>query len=432
MLQSLAVLTIRPARKFRGRFRLPGDKSISHRVALFGAVAHGDTVAGNFSAAADCASTLRCLAALGVGLRRDDTTLTVHGRGFEGLRAATETLDAGNSGSTLRMLAGILAGRPFRSTLSGDASLLRRPVERVAEPLRRMGARLTSREGRPPLCIDGGPLRGLAWEPPVASAQVKTAVLLAGLQAEGETSVREPQASRDHTERLLPAFGAALRRDGASVAVLGGAPLKAARIDIPGDVSSAAFLVVAASVLPDSEVRIEGVSLNPGRIGFLEVLRRMGASLEVSVERQEPEPVGTIVARSASLRGVAVEPAEVPALIDEIPALAVAGACAAGRFEVRGAGELRVKESDRIATLAEGLRRLGARVDERPDGLTVHGGAALRGAVVRSHGDHRIAMALAVAGLRASGETRLEGAEAVAVSFPGFFDCLAEASRADG
>ncbi len=427
MLHSTADLTIRPARKFRGRFSLPGDKSISHRLALFGAIAHGETRIRNFSAAADCASTLSCLRDLGVESRSEAGVVTVRGKGFEGFRAPAAALDAGNSGSTLRMLAGVLAGRPFRSTLTGDDSLRRRPVERVAGPLRAMGARLDSTDGRPPLTLEGGSLRGIDHELAVASAQVKTAILLAGLQAEGRTSVREPLPSRDHTERLLPAFGVALERDGTRVAVTGGARLRGASLSVPGDASSAAFLVVAAVLLPDSEVVIEGVSLNPARTAFLDVLREMGAALEVTETEREPEPVGTIVARSSSLRGVAIPPARVPALIDEVPALAVAGALAQGAFEVRGALELRVKESDRIATLVEGLSRMGALVEERPDGFALRGGRLL-GAAVRSHGDHRIAMALAIAGLLAEGETSLDDAGCVSVSFPGFFELLAEAT----
>jgi 3-phosphoshikimate 1-carboxyvinyltransferase len=422
-------LTIRPARKFRGRFTLPGDKSITHRLALFGAVAQGDTRIRNFSAAADCASTLSCLRALGVESTRDGDRVTVRGTGFSGLREPKATLDAGNSGSTLRMLSGILAGRPFRSTLTGDDSLRRRPVERVAQPLRAMGARLQSTDGRPPLAIEGGALRAIDHELKVASAQVKTAVLLAGLQAEGRTSVREPQRSRDHTERLLPAFGVALERDGTRVAVAGGGALRGIEMTVPGDASSAAFLVVAGVLLADSEVHIEGVSLNPGRTAFLDVLREMGASIAVTETLREPEPVGTIVARSSSLRGIEIAPERVPALIDEIPALAVAGAVAGGSFAVHGAEELRVKESDRIATLVEGLQRMGVAVEERKDGFTVRGGARLRGAAVRSHGDHRIAMALAVAGLLAEGETKLEGAECVAVSFPDFFERLEQAAH---
>jgi 3-phosphoshikimate 1-carboxyvinyltransferase len=416
---------IHQARRFRGQFRLAGDKSLSHRLAILGGLAHGETRLSNFSSAADCASTLSCLAALGIGIRRDGGVVTIDGRGPQAWKAPGGPLDCGNSGSTLRILAGALAGRPFRSTLTGDASLCRRPVERVATPLRAMGARAEGVDGKPPLTLEGGALQPLTWDLPVASAQVKTAVLLAGLDAPGVTTVREPAQSRDHTERLLPAFGVPVERSGLSVSVRGPARLQAISMAVPGDVSSAAFLVVAALILPDSEVRIDGVSLNPGRTGFVEVLRAMGASIEMITDSTEPEAVGSIVARSSRLRGVDVAAAAVPGLIDEIPALAVAAAHAEGRFTISGAAELRVKESDRIAALTEGLGRLGAIVEERPDGLAIDGGSPLRGASVRAHDDHRIAMALAIAGLAASGTTTLDGAECASVSFPEFYDVLA-------
>ena len=414
---------------FRGRFRLRGDKSISHRAAILGALAEGETRIENFSSAADCASTLRCLAELGVDVGQRGDVVTLRGRGPEAWLSPAASLDAGNSGSTLRMLAGALAGRPFRSVLTGDASLRRRPVERVAAPLRAMGAAAASTDGRPPLTIEGGPLEGIRWELPVPSAQVKTAVLLAGLQARGTTTVLEPMPSRDHTERLLPAFGSRVDRSGLAVSVVGGARLRAATLTVPGDVSSAAFLIVAALIRPRSEVRIEGVSLNPGRTGFLDVLRAMGARIETGLTESEPEPVGWIVAASSRLRGTVVPPQAVPGLIDEVPALAVAAAHAEGTFAVSGAAELRVKESDRIAALAEGLARMGVRVEERPDGLVIQGGAPLRGASVRVHDDHRIAMALSVAALSAEGETEIENAEIASVSFPDFFDLLEEGRR---
>jgi 3-phosphoshikimate 1-carboxyvinyltransferase len=322
------------------------------------------------------------------------------------------------------MRAGVLAGRPFRSVLDGDESLRRRPMERLADPLRAMGAGVASTAGRPPLTIEGAALRGIRWELPVPSAQIKTAVLLAGLQAEGETTVREPAPSRDHTERLLPAFGVALARGGGATTLAGGQRLRAASMTVPGDVSSAAFLVVAALIRPDSEVRLEGVLLNPGRTAFLEVLREMGAAIEMGIVRHEPEPVGWISARSSELRGIALPPASVPALIDELPILAVAAAHAEGSFTVAGAAELRSKESDRIATLCEGLARMGADVLEQADGFTIEGGRRLHGSVVRSHGDHRIAMALSVAALAAEGPTDVSDADCVAVSFPDFYDVL--------
>jgi 3-phosphoshikimate 1-carboxyvinyltransferase len=418
------MLRIPPARSFRGRFNVPGDKSISHRLAMLGAMAEGDTFIENFSTAADCASTLSCLEKLRVAVHASETRVAIRGRGFAGLHAPTSALDAGNSGSTLRMLTGIVAGRPFRTVLTGDESLRRRPVERIAAPLRAMGATAVSTDGRPPLTIDGGPLRGIRWETPVASAQVKTAILLAGLQAEGITTVVEPGPSRDHTERLLPAFGVAVHRDGLAVSVHGGRHLQAAEIVVPGDVSSAAFLVVAALVLPDSEVRLEGVLLNQQRTAFIDVLRAMGGRIETGLVASDPEPVGWIVAHSSRLTGVTVSPERVPALIDEVPALAVAAACAEGRFTLTGAAELRVKESDRIAALAEGLTAMGASVEERPDGFVIDGRRPLQGALVRSHGDHRIAMALAIAALVAKGETALEDAECASVSFPEFYSFL--------
>jgi 3-phosphoshikimate 1-carboxyvinyltransferase len=412
---------VHPAPRFRGVFTLPGDKSISHRAALLGAMAEGATLVRNYSSAADCASTLACLRALGVEVRRDGTEVRIEGGGTSAWRPPSSVLDAENSGSTIRMLAGALAGRPFRSVLTGDQSLRRRPVERVAVPLRAMGATVLTTDGKPPLTIEGGRLRGLVCDLPVASAQVKTAVLLAGLQAEGVTTVREPAPSRDHTERMLPAFGVTVEREGLSATVRGGARLRGAELTVPGDASSAAFFVVAALVLPDSEVRLDGVLLSPTRTAFVEVLRAMGGRVEARLEAADPEPVGSIVASSSRLHGTVVDPSLVPSLIDEIPALAAAAAFAEGTFTVTGAAELRVKESDRIAALAEGLAGLGARVRELPDGLVVEGGAPLRGARVRSHGDHRIAMALSVAALAAEGGTEVEGAECVAVSFPGFY-----------
>jgi 3-phosphoshikimate 1-carboxyvinyltransferase len=416
---------IEPARFFRGTFTLPGDKSISHRAAILGAMAGDTTHILNYSSAADCASTLACLRGLGVPVLVEGTSVAIHGRGPEAWRSPPAVLDAGNSGSTIRMLAGALAGRPFRATLDGDASLRRRPLERVAAPLRAMGATVRTTDGRAPLTIEGGKLRGMRHELPVASAQVKTAVLLAGLQAEGRTTVSEPSPSRDHTERMLPAFGVTVERDGLAATVTGGARLRGTTVLVPGDASSAAFLVVAALVLPDSELRLDGVLLSPTRTAFLEVLRAMGGKVEARVEAREPEPVGSIVASSSALEGTAIRPELVPSLVDEVPALAVAAAFAKGELRVTGAGELRLKESDRIAALASGLAAMGAGVQELPDGLVVEGGRRLRGAAVHSHDDHRIAMALSIAALAADGPTEIEGAECVAVSFPEFYDLVA-------
>jgi 3-phosphoshikimate 1-carboxyvinyltransferase len=420
-------MRIEPAACVRGTFTLPGDKSISHRAALIGAMAEGETRVRNFSSAADCASTLTCLRGLGVAIRQEGRELVIAG-GLAAWRAPDAVLDAGNSGSTIRMLAGALAGRPFRTTLTGDASLRRRPLERVAAPLRAMGASVETTDGNAPVTVTGGTLRGLLHELPVASAQVKTAVLLAGLQAEGRTTVREPMPSRDHTERMLPCFGVRVERSGLEASVEGGTRLLGTSVNVPADASSAAFLVVAALVLPDSEIRLPGVLLSPTRAAFLEVLQAMGGRIETQLEASEPEPVGTIVASSSALRGMRVDPALVPSLIDEVPALAVAAAFASGELEITGASELRLKESDRIAALVSGLRALGAHVRELPDGLVVAGGARLRGARVLSHDDHRIAMALAIAALAAEGPSEIERGECVAVSFPEFYALLAQAT----
>lgn len=420
-------MKIEPAHSVRGSFTLPGDKSISHRAALLGAMAEGTTRVLNFGSAADCASTLACLRGLGVAMRREGSQVVIEG-GLESWRAPNAPLDAGNSGSTIRMLSGALAGRPFATTLTGDASIRRRPLERVAAPLRAMGASVETTGGSAPITIRGGGLRGVSHDLPVASAQVKTALILAGLQAEGTTTVREPMPSRDHTERMLPAFGVAVRRDGLAASVEGGAKLRGATLQVPGDASSAAFLVVAALVLPGSEVRLDGVLLSPTRAAFLDVLRAMGGCIETRLTASEPEPVGTIVASSSALRGARIDPALVPSLVDEVPALAAAGAFASGELEITGAAELRVKESDRITALAEGLRALGAPVRELPDGLVVTGGARLSGARVASHDDHRIAMALAVAALGAEGPSLIDGGECVAVSFPEFYAVLEQAA----
>jgi 3-phosphoshikimate 1-carboxyvinyltransferase len=421
-----------PARRLGGRYRLPGDKSLSHRLAIFAALAEGTSRFGNFSTAGDCRSTLACLEALGARMAVEtDGAVSVTGGGPGALHAAAHPLDAGNSGSTLRMLAGMLAGRPFPSVLDGDASLRARPVERVAAPLRAMGARIATTAGRPPVTIDGGRLVGMAHTLTIPSAQVKTAILLAGLQAEGQTTVTEPTASRDHTERLLPCFGVPVWRTDLSVGVKGGSVLTPFAMAVPGDPSSAAFLVVAALIVPDARLRIEGVLLNPSRIAFLDVLRRMGGAIRIGFDRDEPEPVGWIEAETSPLRGVDIAAGEVASVIDELPILAVAGAAAEGKFRVVGAEELRVKESDRIAAIAEGLRSMGAMVEERADGFVIEGGRRLHGASVRSWGDHRIAMALAVAALAAaSGETLIEGADCASVSFPEFFAVLDQAVEA--
>lgn len=421
--------TVRAARRLRGTIEPPGDKSISHRAAILNAIALGEAVVENFQTGADCLATVRCLRALGVPVESPAPgILRVQGGGRSGLREAAAVLNAANSGTTLRLLAGLLAAQPFFSVLTGDASLRSRPMGRIVEPLRAMGARIQGRAGgtRPPLAIEGGRLRGIRHRVPVASAQVKSALALAGLYAEGETVLEEPAPSRDHTERMLRAMGAEIvaGEGGLRVSPLTSelAPLS---LRVPGDISAAAFWMVAAAAHPDAELRLTGVGVNPSRSGIIDALRAMGASIAVVDERMWGcEPVADIVVRSSRLRGTVIEGPLIPRLIDEVPVLAVVACLAEGETIIRDAGELRVKESDRIRATAGELQRLGARIQELPDGMVIHGVGALRGVVCGSHGDHRLAMTLAVAGLLAAGETTVRGAEAVAISYPGFWDDL--------
>ena len=401
---------------------MPGDKSITHRAFLFGALAEGVTTIAGASAGDDCTSTRKCLAALGVRFDavQDGPLISVHGGGP--LIRPAQRLDCGNSGTTLRLLMGILAATDFEAELSGDASLNRRPMERVAAPLRAMGARIETTDGRPPVRVTGTKLHGASLTPLAASAQIKSAILLAALRTQGRTIVHEPVLTRDHTERMIRAFGGTLRRDEADIVIDGPQRLKATWVQIPGDPSSAAPFVIAALLLPDSEVTIDGVLLNPHRVRYLDILRNMGGRIETEVTSlSDAEPSGRIVARSSELRGVSISPHDVPAVVDELPILAVAGAFARGSFEVRGASELRVKESDRIKSMVEGLGALGARIEELEDGFRVQGGAPLAGTAVESHGDHRIAMALSVAALGAVGVTEVLGGEVVSISLPRFF-----------
>ncbi len=421
-------LVITPGRPLRGVLRVPGDKSISHRAAILGAIAQGPTRVRGFLRAEDCLSTLRCLRALGVAIREQGDGLEIQGGP---LQEPGDVLDVGNSGTTLRLLAAVLAGHRFHSVLTGDASIRQRPMDRVADPLRRMGARISGREGGrlAPLAIDGGGLRGIPYRTPVASAQVKSAVLLAGLFAEGETSVEEPAQSRDHTERMLGAFGGAVARDGLTTRLRGPATLRGAEVGVPGDLSSAAFFLVAAALVPGSELAVAGVGLNPTRTGVLDILRMMGARVDVRDVREEGgEPVGTVDVRATRLRGAAIGGALIPRAIDELPVLAVAACLAEGETVIRDAAELRVKESDRVEALARELGRLGAAIEPQPDGLAIRGGRRLRGGRVASGGDHRIAMALAVAGLCADGPVTIDDPACIETSFPGFARALREAT----
>jgi 3-phosphoshikimate 1-carboxyvinyltransferase len=423
-----SAVTVKPARRLRGRLRVPGDKSISHRYAMLAALAEGRSELTHYAPGADCHSTLSCLRSLGVDIDdRSAGAVTIMGRGLGRLRSPARPLDAGNSGTTMRLMAGILAGHPFSVTLMGDESLSRRPMGRVTAPLEMMGAQITTTDGHPPIVIHGARLRGIAYQVPVPSAQVKSAILLAGLHADATTSVTEPAATRDHTERALKAFGGRVDVDGLTIAVSSGQSLTGRSLSIPGDLSSAAFWLVAAAGLPGSRVEIVDVGLNPSRTALLDVLKRFGARVEVNLtvaDAPGAEARGDVVVEYARAGRLAIEPQEVPGLIDELPAL---GALAAfgGEVSVRGAAELRVKESDRIAALVAGFRTLGIDADERPDGFVVSGtsGHEASGAP-DARGDHRMAMAFAVAALAADRPSTIVGADAVSVSYPGFFDTL--------
>jgi 3-phosphoshikimate 1-carboxyvinyltransferase len=439
-------MRIQPARRLRGLVRVPGDKSISHRAAIIAALAGagGRSRLANYSTSADCAATLACLAALGVRTERDGNNVSVEGAGTQWARAPREPLDCGNSGTTMRLLAGLLAGQPFTSTLTGDASLRSRPMRRIIEPLELMGARVSSEEGRAPLRVAGrAPLSAIRYALPVASAQVKSCVLLAGLNAGGgRTEVVEARgATRDHTERLLRLFGADVRtelktyegRPASFVSLETPVSLRARDCNIAGDISSAAFFIAAAALVPGSDVTLAEVGLNPTRTGILDALRRLGAEVAVTGERAESgEEVGELRVRGRAGGGLAPASADanvlggelIANLIDELPILCVLGTQVEGGLVIRDAAELRVKETDRISAMVKNLRALGAEVEEYADGLRVGGRTTLRGARLESFGDHRVAMACAVAALVAEGESELTGAEAVAVSFPEFFTML--------
>ncbi len=419
---------MRPVTGLTGTIEVPGDKSISHRAALLGAVAEGPTEVSGYLEADDCLHTLGALEKLGVEVaRKGPGHYRISGVGLAGLREPETVIDCGNSGTTARLLLGVLAGQPFWTMLTGDDSLRRRPMARVSVPLREMGATIVGRADgtRLPLGIRGArPLSPIRHRSPVASAQVKSAVLLAGLWADGPVVVEEPSPSRDHSERMLRQFGARLTADGPTVTLLPGAPLRGCAVDVPGDLSSAAFFLVAGAIVPGSLLTIRDVSVNPTRTGVLDALEAMGVRVTRDAQQDLVEPTATLTVGATRLRGTALGGAVIPRLIDEVPALAVAAAVASGATEIRDAAELRVKESDRITALARELGRMGVRIEERPDGLRIAGGAALRGAAVESGGDHRVAMALVVAGLAARGETVVADTACIATSFPGFVEMV--------
>jgi 3-phosphoshikimate 1-carboxyvinyltransferase len=417
---------ISPASSVSGAITLPGDKSISHRYAMIASIAEGPTRIRNYSTGADCHSTLGCMRALGIEIEGHGTEFTVHGKGLHGLRQPAADLDAGNSGSTIRMLSGILAAQPFRTRIFGDESLSRRPMQRIMTPLAQMGAHIRAHEGKfPPLEIEGGALRPIRYHLPVPSAQVKTSVLFAGLFAEGETVVVEPICSRDHTEIALREFGADLTVARGQITLQGRPQLTGREVVVPSDLSSAAFFIAAALLVPGSHLTIHGVGLNPTRSALLDLLVGMGAKIRIpQLESECGELIGDIVVEYSELRGGTVSGAITAALIDEIPVLAVLGAATRDGLTVKDAAELRIKETDRIQTVVENLRRLGVEAEEFPDGLTVPGRQKFRAAEFDSFGDHRIAMAFAVAALRADGESIIHGADAASVSFPEFWDTL--------
>jgi 3-phosphoshikimate 1-carboxyvinyltransferase len=420
-----------PASALSGSLRLPGDKSISHRYAMIAALAEGPTRIRNYSTGADCHSTLGCIRALGIEVTGEGTEFTIHGRGLDGLRAPAADLDAGNSGSTIRMLSGILAAQPFRSRITGDESLSRRPMQRIIKPLTEMGARIQAREDKyPPLEIHGAKLKPICYELPVPSAQVKTCVLFAGLFAEGETTVVESVRSRDHTEIALREFGAELAVNRGRITLVGRPRLTGRDLVAPSDLSSAAFFLAAALLVPGSRLSIREVGLNPTRSALLDFLVGMGAKIRVpDLETRNGELLGEITVEHSLLRGGVIEGPLTAALIDEIPVLAVLGAASQEGLTVRDAAELRIKETDRIRTVVDNLRRLGVPAEETPDGMVIPGRQQFRAAELDSFGDHRIAMAFAIAALRADGPSLIRGAEAASVSFPEFWDTLSSCAK---
>ncbi len=418
---------LRKSGPLRGEVVPPPDKSISHRAVLIASLADGKSRVRNFLRAGDTLSTVNAMRSLGVDIDDSGNDVIVRGKGLNGLREPFAVIDCGNSGTTMRLLSGVLAGNPFFSVLTGDESLGRRPMSRVIVPLKMMGAEIRARDNDkfPPMAIRGGNLKAISYEMPVASAQVKSCILMGGLYAEGVTEVIEPGKTRDHTERMLPIFGVSVEVDGASIKVGGRSKPWGADVEVPGDFSSAAFLMGAAMLVKGSEISLRGVGLNPLRTGLLTVFRKMGADFGVENEREiSGEPVGDVVCRYSELKGIDVGGNEIPSMVDEFPILCALAAKAEGVTNIRGAGELRVKESDRIAAMARGLRAMGSEVEEYPDGLSIKGSESLSGADIHSGGDHRIAMAFSVLALAAEGRTVIKDSEAVDVSFPGFYVIL--------
>lgn len=410
----------------RGTLTVPGDKSISHRAVMFGALAEGTTRISHFLEGADCLSTISCFRKMGIEIEKNQDQILVHGKGLHGLQAPSGILDVGNSGTTTRLISGILAGQRFSSELDGDASIRTRPMKRIMTPLASMGADIISRNnnGCAPLIITGRPLHAVHYDSPVASAQVKSCVLLAGMYADGITSVTEPFLSRNHTEIMLNYFGAKVTSTGTSAAICPEPALEARDIVVPGDISSAAYFIAAGLLTPNSEILLKNVGINPTRAGILKVCQSMGADITLLDKNLDGEPTADLLIRTSSLKGTVIEGADIPALIDEIPMIAVMAAFARGTTIIRDAQELKVKESDRIAVMVDNLKRMGADIEGTDDGMIIHGGRPLHGAAIDSHLDHRVAMSFAVAGTICEGEMEIQGAECVDISYPGFYKDL--------
>src|SRR3972149_199563 len=423
----MKTLQIKPAKKLSGEISVQGDKSISHRAVILGSIAEGTTRVTNFLPSEDCIRTIKAFEAMGINIEMNRNTLIINGKGLNGLTEPNDVMDMRNSGTSARLLCGLLSGQAFLSVMTGDSPLRRRPMKRIAEPLRMMGAAIWGRGGGDflPMCIKGSETEGITYKLPVASAQVKSAILFAGLYAKGRTSVEEITTSRDHTERMMDYFGINLERKGTTIIVEGGERPSARNVDVPGDISAAAFFMVGASIVSDSDVVIKDVGINPTRTGIIDILMKMGASIEILNQRKMgAEPAGDIRIKSALLKGVEIKGDIIPRCVDELPVICIAAAVAEGETVIKDASELRVKESDRIAVMAECLSRVGVEVETYPDGMRIKGGRGVKGTVCNSHGDHRIAMSMAIAGLITEGEMTIEDTECINTSFPEFEETL--------
>lgn len=418
-------LSIKKAEKITGRLIMPGDKSISHRAVMIGAISKGKTVARDVLDCDDCNYTIGAFRAMGISIKKEGQYTTIEGNGLRGLKAPHGNLNAGNSGTTMRVLSGILAGQNFTTVLDGDKSLLVRPMKRVIEPLSLMGVDIKgSLSGNPPLVIKGGAVKPINYKMPIPSAQIKSALLFAGLYADGTTAIEEAFKSRDHTERMLKYFGAKIKVDGIKVSITGGSELEGCPVEVPGDVSSASFFIAGAILLKGSKIRIENVGINPTRAGILDVLKNMGAKINITNRRDFFEPIGDIEVEYGKTRGIVIGEGVIPSIIDELPIIFVLAALSEGRTVIKGAGELKVKETDRILSMKENLEAMGARVTVLKDEIIIEGVKALSGASLKSYDDHRTCMAMAIAALTAEGESRIDDVECVSKSFPGFFEVL--------